>query len=247
MKVRQSKFHSPYSTVFRPEFAHLDLNKNFTNDFEVTVCSLLCVIGLHIPLFYSLGRTDAWNQQVLFINWTFLNYLYTQGEIQQLKHWYQTENWGTNYLMCCLEVEVWLFLKREFKTLLKSTESDINVDIRLWCLCVYINRIKEWNRERGREERVGAGDRSHNQFHNILSSWMLSNTCPYKSFITFSVHQNIRDMNNKQGKANINLYYLLLSTKGEIFTRVFLKARANPVPRMILNLTVMLCLFIMSK
>lgn len=68
MKARQSKFHSPYSTVFRPEFAHLYLNEDFTNDFEVTVCSSLCAIGLNIPLLYSLGRTDVWNQQVLFIN-----------------------------------------------------------------------------------------------------------------------------------------------------------------------------------
>lgn len=136
MKARQAEFHSPYSTVFRPEFAHLDTNEDFTNDFEVTVCSLLCAIGLNIPLSYSLGRTDVWNQQVLCINWTFLNYLYTQGEIQQLKHWYQTENWGTDYLMCCLEVEVWLFLKRKLKILLKCTESELNADIKV-CLCVY--------------------------------------------------------------------------------------------------------------
>lgn len=66
---------------------------------------------------------------------------------------------------------------------------------------------------------------------------MLSNTCPYESFITFSVHCNIRDMNNRQGKANINLYYLLLLTEGEIFTGVFLKVRANPATKMILNLS----------
>lgn len=53
---------------FRPEFAHLDLNEDFTNDFEVTVCGSLYAIGLNIPLLYSLGRTDVWNQQVLFIN-----------------------------------------------------------------------------------------------------------------------------------------------------------------------------------
>lgn len=159
MKARQSKFHSPYSTVFRPEFSHLYLNEDFTNYFEVTVCSSLCAIGLNIPLLYSLGRTDVWNQQVLFINWTFLNYLYTQGEIQQLKRWYQTENWGTDYLMCCLEVEVWLFLKRELKILLKCAESEINARVSVCvCLWVGVNRVKERKKkERGRgwEQKIG--------------------------------------------------------------------------------------------
>lgn len=104
-------------------------------------------------------------------------------------------------------------------------------------MCVY--RVKERKKERGEGgKKVEAGDKSHNQSHNILSSWMLSNTCLYKSFITFSVHDDIRHMIDTQGKANINLYYLLLATKGEIFTRVFLEARGNPVARMILNRTV---------
>lgn len=68
MKARQTKCHSPFSTVFRPEFANLDLNEDFTNDFELTARSSLCAIGLNIPLLYSVGKSDVWNQQVPFIN-----------------------------------------------------------------------------------------------------------------------------------------------------------------------------------
>lgn len=105
------------------------------------------------------------------------------------------------------------------------------------CVQTELSRLKEKGERVGK--RVGEGHKSHNQFHNILSSRRLSNTCPYKSFITFSVHCNIRHMNDRQGKANINLYYLLILTKEEMFTRVFLEARANPVTRIILNTTVM--------
>lgn len=62
VNARQTKLPSPYSTGFRPDLAHLELNEDFTNDFEVTLCSSLCAIGLNISLSYRLGTSDLWNQ-----------------------------------------------------------------------------------------------------------------------------------------------------------------------------------------
>ena len=65
-----------------------------------------------------------------------------------------------------------MFLKRETKILLKCTETELNAYINV---CVCIQREKEKKRKEGSGERrrEGERERSHNQFHHILSSWML--------------------------------------------------------------------------
>lgn len=66
--------------------------------------------------------------------------------------------------MCCLEVEVWLFLKREIKILLKCTGTELST----YVTRVFVQKDREKEKEKG-EERMRERQRSLNQFLHILS------------------------------------------------------------------------------
>lgn len=52
--------------------------------------------------------------------------------------------------MCCLEVEVWLFLKREIKILLKCTETELSTYVK-W---VWVQKDREKEKEKEKEAKI---------------------------------------------------------------------------------------------